>query len=147
MAESELDTIRASYAALNRGDVQRTLDALHRDAVWRESPELPGADSFEGRAAIEDFLESFLEQWDVFEQHVESTLRKGDRVLVMIQMRAVGRGSGAEVNARYAHLWTLRHGLGAEVDAFYDPEAALRELEDGPSRSSSEDWSRAGNGD
>jgi uncharacterized protein len=129
MAESELETIRASYAALNRGDMQGALDALHRDAVWRESSELPGGDSFEGRTAIEDFLAGYLEQWDVFHQRVESTLRRGDRVLVNIHLTAVGRESGAEVSARYAHLWRLRDGLGAEVDAYYDLEKALRELE------------------
>jgi uncharacterized protein len=129
VAETELDTIRASYGALNQGDVQGALDALHRDAVWRESPELPGADEFVGRAAIEEFLEGFLEQWDVFHQRVESTLRRGDRVLVNIQMTAVGRESGAEVSARYVHVWTLRDGRGAEVDAFYDAEKAVREFE------------------
>jgi ketosteroid isomerase-like protein len=42
---------------------------------------------------------------------------------------AIGRDSGAEVNARYAHLWTLRDGRGGEVDAYYDREKALRGLE------------------
>ena len=129
MTEAELETIRASYGALNRGDMQAALDALHRDAVWRESPELPGGDSFEGRGAIEDFLAGYLEQWDVFHQRVESTVQRGNRVLVNIHLTAIGRESGAEVSARYAHVWTLRDGLGAEVDAFYDPEKALRELE------------------
>jgi len=129
VTRTDLDTIRASYAALNHGDVQGALDALHRDAVWRESPELPGGDEFVGRAAIEEFLEGFLEQWDVFHQRVESTLRRGDRVLVNIQMTAVGRESGAEVSARYAHVWTLREGRGAEVDAFYDVGKALREFD------------------
>ena len=130
MAETDLDTIRDSYAALNRGDVEGALEALHRDAVWRESRELPGGDEFEGRAAIEEFLQDFMQQWDVFHQQVESTLSKGDRVLVNIHLTAVGRGSGAEVNARYAHVWTLRDGRGAEVDAYYDVDRAVRELED-----------------
>jgi ketosteroid isomerase-like protein len=125
VAETSVDTIRASYAALNKGDIQTALDALHRDAVWHESSELPGGDAFEGRAQIEDFLEGFLEQWDVFHQQVESTLHEGDRVLVNIHLTAVGRGSGAEVNARYAHVWTLREGRGARVDAYYDTEKAL----------------------
>jgi ketosteroid isomerase-like protein len=129
VADDDLDTIRASYAALNKGDAEGALEALHRDAVWRESGELPGGDEFEGRAAIEKFLTGFLEQWEVFHQRVESTVRRGDRVLVNIHLTAVGRGSGAEVNVRYAHLWTLRDGLGAEVDAYYDPERALRDLE------------------
>jgi uncharacterized protein len=129
VAETDLDTIRASYVALNQGDVQAALDALHREAVWRESPELPGGDDFEGRAAIERFLEDFLEQWDVFDQRVESTVRRGERVLVNIQMTAVGHGSGAEVRARYVHIWTMRDGRGTEVDAYYDAEKALRAFE------------------
>ena len=132
MDEEVLETIRGSYAALNHGDVQGALAALHRDALWIESAELPGGDEFHGRAAIEEFLNGFLEQWDIFHQRVESTLQRGDRVLVNIRMTAVGRESGAEVNARYAHLWTMREGRGAEVDAFYDPERALRELEAEP---------------
>jgi ketosteroid isomerase-like protein len=128
VADSDLETIRASYAALNKGDMQAALAALHRDAVWRESAELPGGDEFDGRDAIEEFLAGFLDQWEVFHQRVESTLRRGDRVLVNIELTAVGRGSGAEVKARYAHLWTLRDGLGAVVDAYYDPECALRDL-------------------
>ena len=129
MAETDLDTIRTSYVALNQGDVQAALDALHREAVWRESPELPGGDDFEGRAAIEQFLVGYLEQWDVFHQQVESTLSRGNRVLVNIHLTAVGRESGAEVSARYVHVWTMRDGRGAEVDAYYDAEKALREFE------------------
>jgi hypothetical protein len=46
----------------------------------------------------------------------------------MIHLTAIGRGSGVHVNAHYAHLWTMREGLGAAVDAFYDAEKALAEL-------------------
>lgn len=130
MTGTDLDTIRASYAAVNRGDVQGALEALHREAVWRESRELPGRDEFEGRAAIEEFLNGFLEQWEVFHQQVESMVGKGDRVLVTIHLTAIGRESGAEVSARYAHVWTMRDGRGVAVDGFYDPEKALRELDE-----------------
>jgi len=50
-------------------------------------------------------------------------------VLVNIHLTAVGRESGAEVNARYAHLWTMREDRAARVDAYYDTEKALREFE------------------
>jgi ketosteroid isomerase-like protein len=122
------ETIRASYRALNRGDVEGALQALDRDAIWTESPELPGADRFEGRDEIERFLTGFLEQWETFHQHVTSVVSEGDRALVLIDLTAVGRESGVEVKARYAHLWTMREGLGASVDAFYDTERAVREL-------------------
>jgi ketosteroid isomerase-like protein len=128
VSEAESDLIRASYGALNRGDVDGALSALHRDAVWSESPQLPGGDVFEGREQIREFLTGFLEQWQVFHQQVTSTIAEGDRVCVLIHLTAVGRGSGVEVDARYAHLWHLRDGLGAAVDAYYDPELALAEL-------------------
>ena len=49
MTPSPADTIRDSYAALNRGDVEAALAALHPDAVWHESSQLPGGDRFAGR--------------------------------------------------------------------------------------------------
>jgi ketosteroid isomerase-like protein len=104
------------------------MQALHRDAVWTESGELPGGDRYQGRRAIEEFLTGFLEQWDTFHQEVKSVVSEGDRHLVMIGLTAVGSGSGAEVGANYAHLWTMREGLGVAVEAFYDTEQALREL-------------------
>ena len=128
VSEQQAETIRASYGALNRGDIEGAMRALHHDAVWTESAELPGSDRFEGRAAIEEFLTGFLEQWDTFHQQVTSVVSQGDRELVMISLTAVGSGSGVEVSANYAHLWTMRAGLGAAVDAFYDTEQALQAL-------------------
>jgi ketosteroid isomerase-like protein len=131
VSEADSALIRASYEALNRGEVEAALAALHRDAVWKESPQLPGGDVFNGREEIEAFLAGFLEQWQVFHQRVESTISQDDRVCVLIHLSAVGRGSGAEVDAHYAHLWRMREGLGAEVDAYYDAEVALEELRGG----------------
>jgi ketosteroid isomerase-like protein len=128
VAGEHADVIRSSYAAMNRGEVEAALAALHPDAVWNESPELPGADRFQGREEIERFLRGFLEQWETFHQEVTSVIVERERALAMITLTAIGRESGAQVRARYAHLWTMREGLGVEVDAFYDVEKALREL-------------------
>ncbi|HSJ18605.1 MAG TPA: nuclear transport factor 2 family protein, partial [Solirubrobacterales bacterium] len=88
----------------------------------------PDADVYRGRDALRAFLEEFLESWDRFHQEVEEVVVVGDRAALMIHLTARGRGSGAEVNARYAHVWTLRDGLGVRVDAYYDRDAALRAI-------------------
>jgi ketosteroid isomerase-like protein len=49
VSETDPDTLRRSYEALNRGDVDAALEALDDDAVWQESPELPGGDEFQGK--------------------------------------------------------------------------------------------------
>jgi ketosteroid isomerase-like protein len=126
------ERVRASYEALNGGDVAGALAALAPDAEWHESEAFPDTGAYRGRDAIGEFLDGFLESWERFHQDVDEVLEEGDRVAVMIHLRARGKGSGAEVDARYAHVWTLREGLGARVDAYYDRDAALAALRASP---------------
>jgi ketosteroid isomerase-like protein len=128
VSEAEVQTVRASYEALNRGDVEATLEALDPDAVWRDSPELPGGGEFRGREALRGFLQDFLAEWRDFHQEIEDTVVAGERVALVIHLSAVGRSSGIAVDTRYAHVWTLREGRGVRVDAYRDPETGLREL-------------------
>jgi uncharacterized protein len=127
-----VERVRASYEALNRGDVHTALDALAPDAEWHESEELPDTGAYRGREAIGEFLDGFMESWERFHQDVEQVVEEGDRVAVMIHLRAQGKGSGAEVDARYAHVWRLREGVGVRVDAYYDRDAALAALRANP---------------
>jgi ketosteroid isomerase-like protein len=120
-----VDTLSASYEALNRGDVDAAMEVLAEDAVWHESDALPDTGVYEGREAIRSFLTDFLASWERFHQTVEETREAGDRVAVLIHLEARGRGSSAEVDARYAHVWTMAGGVGVRVDAYYDREEAL----------------------
>ncbi|HEY6771612.1 MAG TPA: nuclear transport factor 2 family protein [Solirubrobacterales bacterium] len=119
------DTIVASYESLNERDIDGALEALAEDAEWHESEVLPDTGVYQGRQAIRSFLTEFLASWERFHQTVEEVREEGDRVLVMIHLQATGRGSAADVDARYAHLWTVSGGRGTRVDAFYDRDEAL----------------------
>ena len=122
------EIVRASYEALNRGDIAGALAPLGPDVEWRESPVLPESDTYKGRESVRGLLLHFLESWDEFRQEVEETRSEGDRVLVFLHLTARGRESGAAVDARYAHLWTMQHGRAVRVDAFYDRPEALEAL-------------------
>ena len=128
MRDRDLQAVRDSYDALNSGDIEATLAVLAPDAEWHESSALPDAGSYRGRDALRAFLEDFLQSWERFHQEVEEVIVEGDRAALMIHLTARGRGSGAEVDARYAHVWTLRDGFGVRVDAYYDRDAALRAI-------------------
>jgi ketosteroid isomerase-like protein len=128
VSEADLDTLRGSYDALNQGDVDGALEALDADAVWYESPELPGGDEFHGREALRGFLGDFLAEWQQFHQEIEDVVVAGDRVAVLIHLKAVGRLSGVEADTRYAHVWTMRDGKGVTVEGFRDQETARRSL-------------------
>jgi ketosteroid isomerase-like protein len=120
--------IVASYEALNDGDIDAAMDALAEEAEWHESEVLPDTGVYRGREAIRSFLTDFLASWERFNQTVEEVRQESERVLVLIHLQATGRGSAADVDARYAHLWTVAGGRGIRVDAFYDRDEALEAL-------------------
>jgi uncharacterized protein len=121
--DTDVARLKDAYAALGRGDESAALAMLAPDCEWRESAELPGADVIRGREAIAEFLRVFLESWDRFEQTIEDVVVEGGRIGLAIHLTAVGRASGVELDTRYAHVWTMRDGLGVRVDAYRDAEA------------------------
>ena len=131
MARDNVEILRKAYDALNDGDVESALGVLEPDAEWEEHSELPEAGTYHSRDAIRSFLLGYLDSWDEFRQETEELIDSGDRVAVVLRMAARGKGSGIEVEARYAHLWTMQDGRGVRVDAYADPDAALEALQQG----------------
>jgi ketosteroid isomerase-like protein len=135
VSADDVQLLRDSYESLNAGDYDAALALLAGDAEWVEHSSLPEAGAYHGRDAIRRFLESFLESWDEFSQSVETLVDAGDRVAVVLRSRARGKGSGVEVQGRYAHVWTMREGSGVRVDTYEDVDTALASLEPGRSLS------------
>jgi ketosteroid isomerase-like protein len=124
-----VEILRQAYEALNRGDIDSALGVLQSDAEWQEHSDLPEAGVYHGRDDIRAFLLGYLDSWDEFHQETEELIDSGDRVAVILRMAARGKGSGIEVEGRYAHLWTMRGGKGVRVDAYADPSNALDALQ------------------
>jgi ketosteroid isomerase-like protein len=129
MARENVEILRDAYEALNQGDIDSALNVLEPDAEWQEHSDLPEADVYRGRDTIRTFLLGYLDSWEEFHQETEELIDSGERVAVLLRMAAKGKGSGIEVESRYAHLWTMHGGRGVRVDAYADPNAALEALQ------------------
>ena len=125
---ADVQRVESSYDALNRGDIDGTVAVLQDDAQWVEHSDLPEAGTYEGAATIRSFLEHYMESWEEFHQEIEDKVVRGPCVLLFIHLTARGKGSGIEVDSRYAHLWKLTKSRGARVDAYYDRDQALAAL-------------------
>jgi ketosteroid isomerase-like protein len=128
LSVEDVAVLRRAYQALNRGDTAEALSVLDPGAEWHEHSTLPEAGRYKGRDAIERFLHGFMESWDRFHQDLERVEGAGDKVFLFLRVQAVGKGSGVEVAASYAHVWTMRDGRGTRVDAYEDPGQALEIL-------------------
>lgn len=129
MSRENVQILKAAYEALNRGDIAAALAVLEPDAEWSEHSELPEADTYRGVAAIWSFLDDYLESWEEFRQETEEVIDGGEKVAVFLHLTAKGKGSGIQVEARYAHVWTMRDGRGVRVDAYADRQMAREALQ------------------
>jgi uncharacterized protein len=126
----DVAALKDAYEALNRGEADAALAVLEPDAEWCEHSTLPEAGTYRGREVIKEFLERFLESWNEFRQDIEQIVEGGDRVALVLRSSAVGKGSGVEVESRYAHVWTMRDGRGLRVDTYDDLTAAIESVEE-----------------
>jgi ketosteroid isomerase-like protein len=93
-------------------------------SMFHNWPEPPKHDGIEG---IERFLR---EEWGkVFDWtlEVESIHDAGERVVVVVYIRARAKATGLEFEWRAGHLWTLRNGKITHLAIYSDATEALRD--------------------
>jgi ketosteroid isomerase-like protein len=125
MSEADFETLRAVYEAVSRGD----WDAALRDAdpgfELKTPDQNPIAGTYRGREEIRGF---FTELWAAFEEVVVQPgqfLEVDDRILVSLLMQLRPSDSGARVEMRITHLWTMCDGKPARCEVFLQREEAF----------------------
>ncbi len=121
-----MELLRAGYSTLSRGDIAAWGDLLDDDVVLQEVAEVPDADVYRGRAAAMGWAErgyALLERW---EWTIEEVLERTEDVMVLrVRLSAIGRESGAPMDATVFHFLRLRGLRVVEVRGYFDREAAL----------------------
>ena len=81
---------------------------------------------YHGLDEARDFLTSFFEPWAALDVELQELIElDGDRVLTVSEIRTRGQGSGAEVNATGAVIWTIRDGEVAAAKMYQSKAEAL----------------------
>jgi uncharacterized protein len=125
MSEANVDVLKRGYAALNRGDLSVVLGLLHPDIEWHEPAPSPEAGSHRGRESFERFLRGWLESFEDFQVEPERIVERDDRLVVWVRQTGRGRASGVEVDARLAHVWTVKDGKAIRWEATGRPDEVL----------------------
>jgi ketosteroid isomerase-like protein len=123
-------TIRASYDAWTRRDIDGLIDLVHPESVAR--PILGAnleADVYHGHEGARRWLTDLHQEWETFETTVNWIEERGDRAVCAFQIHARGRASGAVIDGELYHLLAFRDGRIVRLEAFRDRDAAMDALE------------------
>jgi ketosteroid isomerase-like protein len=131
MSRENVDIVRGMCEAFARGDWEAGVRPLDPDVVWDTTTMgvWPEAEVLTGREAVIDFFRRFLGTWDEYHADFEDYVDAGDHVVVTIRDGGRGKGSGVEVERRFAQLWTVRGGSVVAFRAYESRAEALRAAE------------------
>jgi ketosteroid isomerase-like protein len=101
--------------------VDEALAYADPEVVWNPAEEAAS----HGHDAVRASLVRWKSEWDDYELVPEGFEDMGDRVLVAVLVRARGRGSGVEVDARFHEVYTLHQGKIVRMDQFTQRSEAL----------------------
>ena len=124
-----LQTLRDGYAALNRGEWDRSDEFLHPEISWHfiegQGPDAPR--TLTGRDQIVDFWSSFFAAWEEWEMLPEDFVEAPDgRILVSVHFHARGAGSGFPMELDYWQLIDMRGDRIYRVDNYLSRPHARR---------------------
>jgi ketosteroid isomerase-like protein len=117
------EIMRQSVEANNRGDIDTVMSVYAPDAVWDNSA--AGVGTFEGLAAIRDFMEDWRSAYEEFEIVIEEFRDLGSGVTFSVLAQR-GRlfGSSGEVEVRGGTVGIWHEGLVKRVINYLDIDEA-----------------------
>lgn len=119
-----IERTKSGYAAFNAGDVDALVAMLTPDFEWHEAAEIPGPKAAANRDEFVRFMRGFDRLWEEFRFEPLEIVENGD--LIYAHMRATGRGRASEERIDFVihHVWQVRDGLFARMNAYLEQDEA-----------------------
>ena len=107
MSQENVEIVRRTHERMLQGGVAAMVDLLDPEIEWRAAQDTR---SHRGHSGVRRSVSSWVEVWDEYEFDIEELVDAGDNVLVVINSRARGKGSGVLVENRSYRVCTVRNG-------------------------------------
>jgi ketosteroid isomerase-like protein len=121
-----VEQLRAAYEAFNQtGEIVG--NHLAPDFEMRQASSIiDSAGVFHGPNAFRDVLAELREAFDDFTTEAERFIEAPTgEIVVLVHVLGRGRGSGAEMDNRIAHVWTFRGDKAVRMVAYEEQADAL----------------------
>jgi len=138
MSRENVELVRRIYDAVARRDDVTPFELYAEDIVWDLSnmrrAALYARPVYVGHDGVREMWRESVAAFGNVDFDVEDLMDAGQCVLAVIHERAVGRASGAAVEAAHFAVWTFARGKVVRLQIFDDREQAV-EAAGIPSRS------------
>ena len=127
MSQENVEIVRRVFEAVSRRDIDAALASAADEFVidWSNSIG-PAKGVYRGKERVREFSTAFLEAFEYVHWHPEEIVDVDEsRVIIVNHARVRGRGSGVEVNAVGAQLWTICEGKARSMKLYQSKADAL----------------------
>lgn len=113
MPQDNIETVKALYAGLARGDVPFVMGAMDPQIEWREAENFIYADGnpyIGPQAVLDGVLARIGGEWDGFSAAAEEMIGSGNTVISRGRYRGTYKATGNRVDAQFVHVFQVKNG-------------------------------------
>ena len=127
--QTNVQAVRAAYAAFKRGDIGSILNGLTGNVEWIAPAIEPVRGTYHGRDGVARFFQQVNEisEFSSFEPH--EYVAQGDRVIALGSYKATVRSTNRAYECEWAMSFTLRDGKISKFQEFTDTAAIAAALQ------------------
>jgi ketosteroid isomerase-like protein len=123
MSAEDLETIRRAFEGfLETGEADW---AYLDENIEIRDHDVPDQDGYHGHDGFARWFENWGDAWAEYTMEPLEFIDGGDRIIVVLRMRATGRGSGLELDREDAIVHELRAGKIVRIDYYNNKRQAL----------------------
>jgi ketosteroid isomerase-like protein len=128
MSHENMEIVKRFEDSWAAGDLDATLECIHDEVVFDWSDSIgPFAGIYEGPDGMVRFWQELRDAFEEFRPEALELVEAGpESVITLDVVRGRGKGSGIEIEAQGAMLWSFRDGKIAHAKMFQTKEEALQ---------------------
>jgi ketosteroid isomerase-like protein len=125
MSRANVETVRRMYDAFHAGDADGALSHFSADVLVDTGSARPDLSVGRGREYLASVVAGWTSAFEDWRDEVADIRDLGEEVLVLSVQRGRGKGSGVEVEARYAILYGVSGGAITRVRMYGSVQDAV----------------------
>ena len=127
--KSNLDIIKAHYAASDRLDIAAMMADVSPQVRWTEMAGFPCAGTWVGPQQVVDNVFAVLgSAWEGYNFTLERLIDGGDSIVGVGDYSGTFRATGKSMHARVVHVWQLEAGKIVRFEQFTDTLLVARAM-------------------